>query len=57
MALKGNKGEWSELYVLFKLLAEKKMHAGDGELKKLDVYYPVLNVIRSELNRNMEYMF
>ena len=55
MALKGNKGEWSELYVLFKLLAEKKMHAGDGELKKLDVYYPVLNVIRSELNRIMEY--
>ena len=49
MAITANKGEWSELYVLFKLLGEKKIHAGDGQLNKLKEYYPVLNVIRDEL--------
>lgn len=55
MGLTGNKGEWSELYVLFKLLAEKKIHAGDGDLNKLDIFYPVLKVIRDELQRHLEY--
>lgn len=55
MAITANKGEWSELYVLFKLLGEKKIHAGDGQLNKLKEYYPVLNVIRDELERHLEY--
>lgn len=55
MAIAANKGEWSELYVLFKLLGEKKIHAGDGQLNKLKEYYPVLNVIRDELERHLEY--
>lgn len=55
MGVSANKGEWSELYVLFKLLGEKKIHAGDGRLNKLKEYYPVLNVIRDELERHMEY--
>lgn len=50
-----NKGEWSELYVLFRLLGEKKIHAGDGNLNKLKEYYPVLKVIRDELERHLEY--
>ena len=29
MPLSGNKGEWSEVYTLFKLLAEKKLFIGD----------------------------
>lgn len=55
MAITANKGEWSELYVLFKILGEKKIHAGDGQLNKLKEFYPVLNVIRDELERHMEY--
>ena len=27
MALTGNKGEWSEIYTLFKLLGDGKVHA------------------------------
>lgn len=50
-----NKGEWSELYVLFKLLGEKKVHAGDGNLNKLEAFYPVLKVLRDELERHLEY--
>ena len=51
MALTGNKGEWSEIYTLFRLLGEGKVHAGDANLNKLDLYYPILNIIREESKR------
>ncbi len=51
MAITGNKGEWSEIYALFRLLGEGKVHAGDADLNKLDLYYPILNIIREETNR------
>ncbi len=51
MAITGNKGEWSELYALFRLLGEGKVHAGDANLNKLDLYYPILNIIREESKR------
>ena len=47
----GNKGEWSEIYTLFRLLGEGKVYAGDANLNKLDLYYPVINVIREESKR------
>ncbi len=53
--IKANKGEWSELYTLFKVLGEKKIYAADGDLNKLQEYYPVLKVLRDELNRHIEY--
>lgn len=54
MALSGNKGEWSEIYTLFRLLGEGKIHAGDAHMNKLDIYYPILNVIRNE-SKTYEY--
>ena len=48
MALSGNKGEWSEIYTLFRLLGEGKVHAGDPDLNKLELYYPILDIIREE---------
>lgn len=51
MALTGNKGEWSEIYTLFKLLGDGKVHAGDADMNKLDLYYPILNIIREESKR------
>lgn len=48
MALSGNKGEWSEIYTLFRLLGEGKVHAGDANLNKLELYYPILDIIREE---------
>lgn len=51
MALSGNKGEWSEIYTLFKLLGEGKIHAGDAQMNKLDLYYPIINIIREEAKR------
>lgn len=47
--IRGNKGEWSEMYVFLKLLAEGKIHAADEELKKLkDIYFPIIKIIREE---------
>lgn len=54
MAVTGNKGEWSEIYALFRLLGEGKVHAGDAHLNKLDLYYPILNIIREE-SKKYEY--
>lgn len=55
MALSGNKGEWSEVYALFRLLGEGKVHAGDSNMNKMDLYYPILNIIREE-SKKYEYM-
>ena len=48
--MRGNKGEWSEIYVLLKLLAEGRVHAADEELKKLEeIYYPIIKILREEV--------
>ena len=52
MAISGNKGEWSEIYTLFKLLGEGKVYAGDADMNKIDnLYYPILNIIREEAKK------
>ncbi len=54
--LTGNKGEWSEIYVLFKLLGEKEVHAGDGHLNKIEcLFYPIIKILRNEKNGHFEY--
>lgn len=48
--LRGNIGEWSEIYVLLRLLAEGKMYAADEDLNKLkDTYFPIIKIIREEI--------
>lgn len=50
--LTGNKGEWSEVYVFLKLLAEGKLYGADENLEKLgDVFYPIVKIIREESKR------
>lgn len=52
-----NKGEWSELYVFFKLLGDGVLYAADGNLdKKEDLYYPVVEILRKENNQNNHYI-
>lgn len=54
MAVTGNKGEWSELYTFFKLLADGKLYSGDGDLNRYDEkWFPILEVFRDDSpNRN-----
>ena len=56
MALTGNKGEWSEIYTLFKLLGEGKVYAGDQNLHKIqDLFYPIIMILRQEKDGNVNY--
>ena len=54
MSLKGNKGEWSEVYAFFKLLADGRIHCGDGQLNRYDdKFYPILEIFRDDaVDRN-----
>lgn len=52
----GNKGEWTEVYTLFKLLGDKKLFLGNKEIEKLEgIVYPILRVLRTENNGDFEY--
>jgi type II restriction enzyme len=52
----GNKGEWSEIYTLFKLLGDKQLFLGNKKIKKLEgIVYPILRVLRTENNGDFEY--
>ena len=51
--MKGNKGEWSEIYVLLRLLAYGKLFAADENVDKLDdIFFPILNSAMSEKIKN-----
>jgi hypothetical protein len=53
----GNRGEWSELYVLIKILADGRLYGADKHGKRTDdVYYDVNKVIRKENNVEIEYV-
>lgn len=52
----GNKGEWSEIYALFKLLGDKQLSLGGKDIKKLEgLVYPIIKILRSESNADFEY--
>lgn len=54
--IKGNKGEWSELYAFLKLLDEKTLYAADEDLKTLpDIFFPILKIIREEVAGKLNY--
>lgn len=53
----GNIGEWSELYTMFKLLADGKLYAADADTNKIpDIYYDVLKIIRGTDDNKLEYI-
>lgn len=52
----GNKGEWSEIYTLFKLLGDTNLQPGNEHIEKLsDVFYPIIKILRTESSGNYEY--
>lgn len=55
--IKGNIGEWSEIYTLLKLLGEGKVYAGDENLDKIkDLVYPIIMIIRDEKEGVLDYI-
>jgi type II restriction enzyme len=44
-----NKGEWSELYALLKIIDDKNLYAGDENFNKIiNVFYPVLEIFNGD---------
>lgn len=53
----GNKGEWSEAYVLLRLLAQGRIYAANENLEQIDeMYFPILKVLREEI-QNQQYQY
>lgn len=52
-----NRGEWAELYVVFKLLADGKIYAADENLNRnINSYLEVVKIVREEVeNTIIEY--
>lgn len=56
--LTGNKGEWSEIYTLLKILADKQLYAGDKDLNKVEgLIFPIIKVLRAESNGTYEFSY
>jgi len=54
--LSGNIGEWSEVYVLFKILSEGKLYSATGSPQtSRSKHYPVERVFRRDIGRHIEY--
>ncbi|MDR2089145.1 MAG: HpaII family restriction endonuclease [Clostridiales Family XIII bacterium] len=50
MAIKGNKGEWSEVYALLRLLADGKLFAADERPGRIsNMFFPILKILREEV--------
>lgn len=56
--LTGNKGEWSEIYTLLKIISDGDLYIGDGDLRKVEnLIYPIIKILREESNGTFEYSF
>jgi len=52
-----NKGEWSEVYVFLKLLADGKLYAADKDLNKIEkIYYPILKILKEGTSGELEFV-
>jgi len=57
MPITGNKGEWSEVYVLFRLLGDGRLYSANANFERDDTaFFPVIKVLRNEPNdKHYEY--
>ncbi len=46
--MKGNKGEWSELYTFFRLLADGKLFSADENLNRTDSFVEIVSILRGD---------
>ena len=54
----GNKGEWSEIYALLKIIADKNLFAGNSDLNKIEnLIFPIIKVLRDESNGTYQYSY
>jgi hypothetical protein len=55
---KGNKGEWSEVYSLLKIISDRNLYAGDKDLNKIDnLIFPIIKILRIESKGTFEFSY
>lgn len=55
--MKGNKGEWSEIYAFLKLIADGQLYAADKNLEKIpNLFYPIIKIIKREIEGDFAYV-
>jgi len=57
MQLKANHGEWSEVYIFFKLMYDRKIYAADINMNKLDDVFLIISRIIGENLRKDTYWY
>lgn len=56
--LTGNKGEWSEIYTLLRILSDRNLFVGDSHLNKIEsLIFPVIKILREESNGSYQYSY
>lgn len=56
--IKGNKGEWSELYTLLTLLSDGNLYAADANLEKIEhIVYPLIEILRIDSGKDLKYIY
>lgn len=54
MNLSGNQGEWSEIYIFLKLICDRKIHAANKDMKKLNgVFLNIIKITREEIKNQV----
>ncbi len=53
--MKGNKGEWSELYTFFRLLSDGKLFSADENLNQTDSFVEVVSIRRGDSGKNLNF--
>lgn len=54
----GNKGEWSEVYALLKIIADRHLLAGGKNLSEIEsLIFPIIKVLREESNGTFEFSY
>lgn len=54
----GNKGEWSEIYTLLRIISDKKLFTGDSDLNKVEsLIFPIIKILRDESNGTYVYAY
>ncbi|MEH6618181.1 HpaII family restriction endonuclease [Maribacter arcticus] len=53
--MKGNKGEWSELYTFFRLLSDGKLFSADENLNQTDSFVEVVSIQRGDSGKNLNF--
>lgn len=53
--MKGNIGEWSELYTFFKLLSVGKLYSADENLERTSAFVQILSIFRNDSGANLNF--